>query len=338
MSKSVIVIGVGRMGQAHVKAAQSLGLKIVALVDRDAVKLRAAKDLLGLDDEVLFTDLDVALALKSDVAMIATTAPAHADLTIACARAGIKKILCEKPMAQSLAQCDQMILECNKTGAELAINHQMRFMDQYTLVKSRLDSEDFGGLSSMSVIAGCFGLAMNGTHYIEAFRYLTDGDAPKSVSAWFSPTDLPNPRGPDFRDKAGEIRVETVSGKRFYLEAANDQGHGMTVTYAAPYGHIMVDELGGEMNVAYRQAEHRAMPMTRYGMPVNREKLSWAAPDNVGPTAAVLQALLNGKNYTTGAEARQALAVLVAAYHSNENGHVPVAVEGLKSNEVFPWA
>lgn len=334
----IIVIGVGRMGQAHAKAAQSLGQTIVALVDRDEAKLQAAQASLNLSGDVCFTDLEAALALKPDVAMIATTAPAHADLTIACARAGVKKILCEKPMAQSLAQCDAMIAACQEADAELAINHQMRFMDQYTMVKSKLDSESFGGLSSMSVIAGCFGLAMNGTHYIEAFRFLTDGDAPQSVTAWFAGDDLPNPRGPDFRDKAGTIRMETVSGKRFYLEAANDQGHGMTVTYAAPYGHIMVDELGGEMHVTHRQAEHRSMPMTRYGMPVEREKIHFSSPDNVAPTAAVLKALLEGKNYTTGAEARQALAVLVAAYHSNQNGHVPVTIDGLQSNEVFPWA
>src|SRR5690606_13726782 len=126
-----------------------------------------------------------------------------------------------KPMAQSLAQCDAMIDACDKAGAKLAVNHQMRFMDQYTLAKKHLGSENFGGLSSMTVVAGCFGLAMNGTHYIEAFRYLSD-DAPQSVQAWFAGDDLPNPRGPDFRDKAGAIRVETTGGKRLYIEASND--------------------------------------------------------------------------------------------------------------------
>ena len=37
-------------------------------------------------------------------------------------------------MASSVAQCDEMIATCASAGTRLAINHQMRFMDQYRLV------------------------------------------------------------------------------------------------------------------------------------------------------------------------------------------------------------
>ena len=49
----------------------------------------------------------------------------------------------------------------------------MRFMAQYTVVRDELATGKFGPLASMTVTAGCFGLAMNGSHYCEAFAWLT---------------------------------------------------------------------------------------------------------------------------------------------------------------------
>ena len=84
----------------------------------------------------------------------------------------------------------------------------------------------------MHVSAGNFGMAMNSIHYFEAFRFLAD-EAPLSVSAWFDDELLSNPRGPQFQDVSGCVRVTTSSGHRLYIDASADQGHGMQVTYMA---------------------------------------------------------------------------------------------------------
>ena len=49
------------------------------------------------------------------------------------------------------------------------INHQMRYLPQYQIPKKLVNSESCNGLKSMHISAGNFGLAMNGTHYLEAF-------------------------------------------------------------------------------------------------------------------------------------------------------------------------
>jgi hypothetical protein len=215
----------------------------------------------------LFADAaEMLVQVKPEVLIIATTAPVHAKLTCLAAENGVKAILCEKPMATSLADAQRMIDTCAKSGTNLAINHQMRFMDQYTLPKAMLDSEQFGGVTSIHVSAGNFGLAMNGSHYFEMFRYIA-GEPAAEVQAWFSADKVPNPRGPQFEDRAGSVRLVTASGVRFTLDASSDQGHGVRVSYTARHGQIFVDELGGKMNWTVRQAEHREMPTTRYGMP-----------------------------------------------------------------------
>ena len=160
-----------------------------------------------------------------DLVLIATTADSHRALVEQAAAAGALAILCEKPMATSVADCDAMIAACQRAGCLLAVNHQMRFMEQYTRIKGELDSGRFGPLASMNVVAGCFGMSMNGSHYCEAFRWLTGSDI-VSATAWFAPEALQNPRGPQFADQAGEVRFESADGRRLYLSIGADQGHG----------------------------------------------------------------------------------------------------------------
>jgi predicted dehydrogenase len=242
-------------------------------------------------------------------------------------------------MGVSLAECDRMIDTCKAQGAKLAINHQMRFMPQYTEPKRIIQSAAFGGLSSVTVVAGNFGMAMNGTHYFEMFRYMTD-ENPFEVSAWFSKEGVPNPRGPQFMDRAGSVRMTTQSGKRFYMDIGADQGHGMLVVYAGPYGHLVVDELAGTMHLTVREEQYRSLPTTRYGMPNIKSVHSIAQADSVAPTKSVLDALINNKNPPSGEDGRRAVAALVAAYVSDEMGHMPVKLDeiDLPGDRIFPWA
>ena len=90
-------------------------------------------------------------AVRPDAVVISTTAPSHCEFVCAAAAAGVRYILCEKPMASSLEECDRMIAACRAAGAKLAVNHQMRFMEQYTDIKAMIDTPEFGGLRSMVV-------------------------------------------------------------------------------------------------------------------------------------------------------------------------------------------
>jgi predicted dehydrogenase len=242
-------------------------------------------------------------------------------------------------MATSAADCEVMLAACERAGSRLAINHQMRFMDQYKVVRDELDSGRLGRLASMTVVAGCFGLAMNGSHYCEAFHWLT-GARIVEASAWFSPERLSNPRGAHFADQAGEVRFVTSDGRRLILNIGADQGHGMTVTYAGQFGHMFVDELEGVYYVSARKAEHRCQPMTRYGMPWERREGRFPQADNVGPTKAVMAALLAGVGYPTGEDGASTVRALAAAMRSADEGGRPVAVAQLGDyrERRFPWA
>jgi predicted dehydrogenase len=329
------------MGMAHLKAAQNIGLNPSAICDMSEANRDKAAAAATLSGDQLFADAAAMFAAhpNADLVIIATTADSHRALVEQAAASGARHILCEKPMATSVADCDAMIAACEKSGSKLAINHQMRFMSQYTVVRDELATGKYGPLASMTVTAGCFGLAMNGSHYCEAFSWLT-GSPIVSATAWFSGEPFNNPRGPDFFDQAGEMRFATEDGRRLILNIGNDQGHGMTAMYAARFGHMFVDEFEGICYATARKPEHQSMPVTRYGMPWDRQELRFPQADNVGPTEAVMRALLSGHDYPSGRDGRNVVAALAAAYQSAASGNVPVNVADLGAGErqQFPWA
>ena len=326
------------MGRRHIQVSRKLCLELTGVYDVNADALQLAHNENHLVSNQLFNDPEKLFRTHPECVIIATTADSHCRLTCEAAEHGAKFILVEKPMAVSLEECDRMMKCCARYGAQLAVNHQMRFMEQYVLPKQLFATAAYGGLTSMTVLGGNMGIAMNGTHYFEAFRFLTD-EIPAEITAWFSLQVVANPRGPQFEDRAGSIRVVTASGKRLYMEIGTDQGHGVRVVYAGRNGMITVNELSGEMLLSERRPEFRDLPTSRYGMPANDSTRLIQPAEVIDTSAAVLNALLTNKNSVSGEDGRRAVAVLVAAYQSAESGSVPVKIDTtLNKMRVFPWA
>lgn len=334
-----VVIGAGRMGRRHMQVVRALGLDLAGIVDRSSETLALAGEESSVPSDRRFQEVEKAMDLRPDLVIVATTAPSHLPYARQAAEAGARFVLCEKPLATSLADCDAILSACARSGTRLAVNHQMRFMEQYTLTRDIVLSDAIGGLSSVTVIGGNFGLAMNGTHYFEMFRFMS-GEPARDAAAWFSPAIVPNPRGAEFEDRAGAIRLTTASGKRFYLDVGTDQGHGIQAIYAGPRGQVLVDELAGAMRITHRRLEDQGLPTTRYGMPAEILTRSITPADALAPTRSVLEALLSGRDYPTGEDGRLAVATLVAGYLSDESGHRTVRVDDaeLPLDRRFPWA
>jgi 1,5-anhydro-D-fructose reductase (1,5-anhydro-D-mannitol-forming) len=60
-----------------------------------------------------------------DVVYVSTTNERHAEATIAAARGG-RAVLCEKPLATTLADARRMVEECARAGVVLGVNHHLR--------------------------------------------------------------------------------------------------------------------------------------------------------------------------------------------------------------------
>lgn len=327
------------MGRRHLQVAKNLGLEIVGIFDPMPESIRLVREEYKLSEQVVFSSAKEMLEkTRPETLVVSSTATSHCEYVCMAAEAGVKFILCEKPMAVSLEECDRMIEACERSGSVLAVNHQMQFMEQYTIVKKLVNSLEFGGLRSITVAASNFGLAMNGTHYFEMFRYMTDESISK-VSCWTDSAKVPNPRGSQYEDRSGQLRAVSPSGIRLYMELGGDLGHGIQVIYSCLLGQILVDELSGHLRYIHRQSEFAELPTTRYGMPAVTEVRQIAPADVIKPTQDVWQAMFENRSFPDGACGRHAVAVLVAANISGEaDGKQIELARELPVDRVFPWA
>ena len=324
----VAVFGCGRMGVRHLEIVRDLGWNTVGILDpnpdamaRVGQQFEIAASRQHHDPRVLMDEA------QPECVIVATTSPGHAPLTCLAAQMGARYILCEKPMARSLAECDQMITTCTNHGTRLGINHPTRFMPMHLAAKQMLFSEAFGAWTSITVVAGNMGVAMNGVHYFELLRWLS-GENPSAVAAWLAEDTTPNPRGAQFHDVSGAIRVTTPSGKRLYMDLGADQGHGIRTVYAGRTGMLVVDDLSGKMELAVREPGQREQPTARYALASDEHSVESAAADAVAPSRMVLEALIRDGDYPTGENGRIAVATLVAAHVSNRQGHQTISTNG----------
>lgn len=120
------LIGCGAMSRHHAPALQAIPLvELVALSDIDKGRLHQAGATYGVS--ALYREFEHMLANESlDLVVICTQAPVHCEATVAAAEAGVRGVLCEKPMALDLAQADRMVDTCCQRNVKLAINHPFR--------------------------------------------------------------------------------------------------------------------------------------------------------------------------------------------------------------------
>jgi predicted dehydrogenase len=138
------MIGCGDIAiSAHLPAVVQLpGLvQLVAVAD---VREEAAQAVAAPVGAAVYRDYRDLLA-RSDIEMVIITTPEflHREQVCAAAAAG-KHILCEKPIAATLADADAMIDACNRAGVRLMVGHSRRFTGRYLEIHRAVLSGEIG--------------------------------------------------------------------------------------------------------------------------------------------------------------------------------------------------
>jgi len=119
------VIGVGGMGQGHLKSINPQA-KLLAVCDVDENHLKAALKI-GGDGVKAYKDYREVLARKDiDIVHIPTPPHWHALISIAAAQAG-KDIWCEKPMTRTIGEGEAVKAAVAKHGRIFRLNTWFRF-------------------------------------------------------------------------------------------------------------------------------------------------------------------------------------------------------------------
>lgn len=147
----IAIVGTGGISHAHIKAYLQFPerCKIAALVDIIPGKAQRVKEQYGLDAEVFLDHHDI-LGLDIDLVDVCTPPFAHAEISINALRSG-KNVVCEKPMAASLEECDAVLKARDESGKKLSIIAQNRFRLPVRNLKALLDSGMAGPVRHVTV-------------------------------------------------------------------------------------------------------------------------------------------------------------------------------------------
>jgi len=107
-----------------------------------------------------------------DIVSVCVWPRLHAPMVIDAARAGVKAIHAEKPMAPTWGEARRMAAVCEEHGVQLTFNHQRRFGAPFRKAKELLDSGAIGNL--VRVEAFTSNLYDWGTHWFDMMFMYND--------------------------------------------------------------------------------------------------------------------------------------------------------------------
>ncbi len=105
-----------------------------------------------------------------DIVYVVTPNGLHAEHAIAAAKAG-KHVICEKPMANTVAECDAILAACKQAGVRLAIGYRLHYDPFHEELRRLVRTQEFGPFMNMS---GGFAFTM-GRHQWRAQKKLAGG-------------------------------------------------------------------------------------------------------------------------------------------------------------------
>ena len=152
------LVGIGFMGWIHWLAYQKLaGVRVAAISSRNPQRLAGdwrgiqgnfgpSGEQVDLQGIAAYSNLDELLQdPQIDLIDVCLPTPQHADVAIRAIEAG-KHVLCEKPMALRLADCDRMVAAAERANKLLMIAHVLPFFPEYDWALGLVRSGEFGRL------------------------------------------------------------------------------------------------------------------------------------------------------------------------------------------------
>lgn len=145
------IIGCGRIAQRHAQHIKNNGVLVAVC---DIVKEKADTLAKEYDAKSYYTIQEL-LAVEKDIDVVAICSPngLHAEHSILSLKAGCN-VLCEKPMAITVDDCDKMMTVAKESGKQLFAIKQNRFNPPVAAVKKILDEGRLGKIFSVQLT--CF--------------------------------------------------------------------------------------------------------------------------------------------------------------------------------------
>lgn len=181
------IIGAGGIAQLHQRSYAALdGVKIVGVADPSAAARERAEKEWGVP--AYETVEELLEKAKPDAVSICSPPKFHAEAAVKCLNAGVA-VLCEKPMARTVAEAEQIQAAAKSSGVPLMLAFCHRYHPPVVAAKKAIDSGElgeirmvrnrFGGFQDMTPtwfanpdVAGGGTVLDTSIHSIDLFHFL----------------------------------------------------------------------------------------------------------------------------------------------------------------------
>ncbi|HEX2854650.1 MAG TPA: Gfo/Idh/MocA family oxidoreductase [Opitutaceae bacterium] len=252
----VALVGLGYYSRAELGPALKLTnhCRLAGVVTGDRAKGESwAKDH-GFSEKSIYnydTMARIADDPAIDIVYVVTPNSMHAEHTIAAAKAG-KHVICEKPMAMSVAESDAMIAACRAAKVKLSIGYRLHFDPFHQELKRHAREKDWGPFMKMTgangftmgrkvwraerKLAGGGPLMDMGVYCVHEACIAADGAAPVAVTAREHPKTRP------------EIFADVEEGLDWTMEFANGAKAELMTSYSQSVGRFRAEAEKDWMN------------------------------------------------------------------------------------------
>ncbi len=273
----VLLIGAGRMGQRHLRGMKDLVSRVVVVDPEPAapgiveallrehdigVKASYARELNGVLD-----------GRDIDAAIVASTADHRLDALKWLAERGVKRVLMEKPLAQSRARLEEVIDIAEAAEIDVHCNFYRRYLPAFQPIRERHAGKRQP--LHVAVTAGAVGLGCNGMHWIDFAMYLCGANSGKLLFGELQEVPIASGRGPQFRDFGGTGVFAFPDGSRLVLTVIAHSSAGASCVIYESNDATLIDQ-EDDLIITYTRAPQSNKPAYLYGQDYDRKEVRGA--------------------------------------------------------------
>jgi predicted dehydrogenase len=330
----VAIAGAHRMLQrelaGHNWAAAFAGVercRLVAVFDRGADTRRQFVECWG--SMPAFAEYEDMLAeTRPDIVCVTTRQTMHADQIEAAARAGVRGILCEKPLATSMAEVDRIASVCRSNQLAFAFGLDRRWSRRYERMVRAVRDGLVGEVQAITAF-GIPTLVNLGCHWFDVILRLAGDPEVAWVSGSVDPLSGEPPDSRRHLDPPGSCRIGFANGVEAF---ASWRGTGLEFDVVGTGGRAVLTRDGAELH--YWRNDDPVVRRRRLAIPAEAPAWPRAVRD-------LVDALDGGGVTLCDVEcARRASEISFAVHDSHRRGGRPVSPSEIDRDlrvESFPW-
>jgi predicted dehydrogenase len=296
----VAILGCGQMGKNVLQHIQeSPFVRGITVFDPNPERMEALQQSFHVKSAATLKDV----LQNPDIKLVFVTASnnAHKDLSIAALEAG-KAVMCEKPMATTLADAEAMVEAAERTNGFLQIGFELRYSHMYVTVKDWIDrgllgrvlntqctycSSAWGRRDLWRVASetsgGMFGEKLS--HYVDLVRWWV-GDSVEEVYATCAPNVIPYYEVHDNYHCSYRFKNGAVSQLTFMMgPAATFHGDPLqnAVSQQTGDGHVLRYMIYGQKGAAETDVFPRSIKRWEFGEDDYGQTSTWSQTETWEP-------------------------------------------------------